>query len=111
MPEEMRFLLDKYPRDEWNAHPEFHEKTRHWLGAYQMFRRVSERVRLDTEAVLNKDIALRDYFGRPSYFGGNLVANLHGHHVGKITATFQSCLLPTHVSMRDLICWNRTMPI
>jgi len=80
MPEEMRFLLDKYPRDEWDAHPGFHEKTRHWLGAHQMFRRVSERVRLDTEAVLNKDIALGDYIGRLSYFGGNLVANLHGHH-------------------------------
>ena len=80
MPEEMRFLLDKYPRDAWDAHPGFHEKTRHWLGAHQMFRRVSERVRLDTEAVLNKDIALGDYVGRLSYFGGNLVANLHGHH-------------------------------
>ena len=80
MPEEMRFLLDKYPRDKWDAHPGFHEKTRHWLGAHQMFRRVSERVRLDTEAVLNKDIALGDYVGRLSYFGGNLVANLHGHH-------------------------------
>jgi hemerythrin-like domain-containing protein len=45
-----------------------------------MFRRVAERVRLDTEAVLNKDIALGDYVGRLSYFGGNLVANLHGHH-------------------------------
>jgi len=80
MPEEMRFLLDKYPRDKWDAHPGFHEKTRHWLGAHQMFRRVSERVRLDTEAVLNKELALGDYVGRLSYFGGNLVANLHGHH-------------------------------
>ena len=58
MPQEMRFLLDSYPRDAWEAHPGFQEKTRHWLGAHQMFRRVAERVRLDTEAVLNKDIAL-----------------------------------------------------
>lgn len=80
MPEEMRFLLETYPRDNWEAHPGFKEKTRHWLGAHQMFRRVAERVRLDTEAVLNKDIALGDYVGRLSYFGGNLVSNLHGHH-------------------------------
>jgi len=80
MPDEMRLLLDTYPRDSWEAHPGFKEKTRHWLGAHQMFRQVAERVRLDTEAVLNKDIALGDYVGRLSYFGGNLVANLHGHH-------------------------------
>lgn len=80
MPDEMRFLLDSYPRATWDAHPGFRDKTRHWLEAHQMFRRVAERVRLDTEAVLNKDIALGDYAGRLSYFGGALVANLHGHH-------------------------------
>lgn len=80
MPQDMRFLLDTYPRDAWNAHPGFKEKTRHWLGAHQMFRRVAERIRLDAEGLLNKDMALDDYAGRLSHFGGNLVANLHGHH-------------------------------
>lgn len=80
MPEEMRFLLDRYPRDSWDAHPGFHEKTRHWLGAHQMFRRVAKRVREDTEVLLNKDMATDDYAARLSYFGGNLVGNLHGHH-------------------------------
>lgn len=80
MPKEMRFLLNQYPRDAWDAHPGFKEKTRHWLGAHQMFRRVSERVRLDAEALLNKDMTLDDYAGRLSFYGGNLVGNLHGHH-------------------------------
>lgn len=80
MPEELRFLLDTYPRDNWEAHPGFKEKTRHWLGAHQLFRRVAERVRLDTEAYLDKNIAIGDYVGRLAYFGGNLVNNLHGHH-------------------------------
>jgi hypothetical protein len=80
MPEEMRFLLETYPRDAWDAHPGFHEKTRHWLAAHQMFRRVAERLRLDTQSVLNKDIALEDYVGRLSFCGGQLVSNLHGHH-------------------------------
>ncbi|MFT4784454.1 MAG: hypothetical protein ACI9IV_002200 [Paracoccaceae bacterium] len=52
----------------------------HWLGARQMFRRLSERIRLDAEGVLNMDIALDAYTGRLSHFGGNLVSNLHGHH-------------------------------
>jgi len=80
MPAEMQFLLDRYPRDSWDSHPGFREKTRHWLGAHQMFRRVAERIRLDTEGLLNKDMALDDYAGRLSHFGGTLVGNLHGHH-------------------------------
>ncbi|WP_171169343.1 MULTISPECIES: hemerythrin domain-containing protein [unclassified Ruegeria] len=80
MPQEMRFLLDQYPRDSWEAHPGFKEKTEHWLGAHEMFRRVAERIRLDTEGVLSNEIGLDDYVGRLSYYGGNLVGNLHGHH-------------------------------
>jgi len=80
MPAEMQFLLDRYPRDSWEAHPGFRKKTRHWLGSHQMFRRVAERIRLDTETVLNNDMALDDYAGGLSYHGGNLVGNLHGHH-------------------------------
>lgn len=80
MPDEWRFLLDTYPRDSWDAHPGFREKTRHWLGAHQMFRRVSRQVHLDAEAYLNRDMPTDDYARRLSYLGGNLVGNLHGHH-------------------------------
>lgn len=80
MPDEMRFLFDQYPRDSWAAHPGFREKTQHWLGAHLMFRRVVERIRLDTETLLDKDMGLDDFAQRLSHFGGNLVSNLHGHH-------------------------------
>ncbi|OAN77135.1 cation-binding protein [Jannaschia sp. EhC01] len=76
----MRFLLNEYPRDRWDAHPGFREKTKHWLGAHQMFRRVAQTIRRDSERLLNKDIPLEDYAGRLSYYGGNMVGNLHGHH-------------------------------
>lgn len=77
---EMQALLREYPRDRWGSHPGFKEKTKHWLGAHRMFRRVAERIRLDTEMVLEKEIAMDDYARRLSYYGGNLVGNLHGHH-------------------------------
>lgn len=80
MPEEIGFLLDQYPRDAWEAHPGFKDKTRHWLGAHQMFRRVSARIRQDAEALLDKGLDVDDYAGRLSHFGGSLVGNLHGHH-------------------------------
>ncbi len=45
-----------------------------------MFRRVAERIRLDTEKLLSSDMGLDDYVGWLSYYGRNLVGNLHGHH-------------------------------
>ena len=80
MPTEMRALLNKYPRDSWDAHPGFKEKTRHWMQAHQMFRRVAEKIREDTEAFLDKDISAEGYAARLAHFGGGLVRNLHGHH-------------------------------
>ncbi|QFT34648.1 hemerythrin domain-containing protein [Roseibium porphyridii] len=80
MPAEMRLLLDDYPRDSWEAHPGFKDKTRHWLGAHQMFRQLGELVRTETELYLAKGRASDDYAGRLSYYGNALVANLHGHH-------------------------------
>lgn len=80
MPSEMEVLLNQYPRDSWDAHPGFKEKTRHWLGAHKMFRRLAERVRLDTETYLDGNSDAADYARRLSYYGGALVGNLHGHH-------------------------------
>ena len=80
MPDEMRILLAQYPRDEWSGHPGFKDKTQQWLAAHQMFRRLSEYVRLDTEQYLNGDKDADDYAARLSYRGNALVGNLHGHH-------------------------------
>jgi len=80
MPPTMRILLDDYPRDSWDAHPGFKEKTKHWLGAHQMFRRLGELVRSETELYLDKSREPDDFAGRLSYYGNALVANLHGHH-------------------------------
>ena len=80
MPHEMQALLRTYPRDSWEAHPGFRDKTRQWLSAHQNFRALAERVRLDTELMLDKDMALDDYTARLSFLGGRLVGNLHGHH-------------------------------
>ncbi len=80
MPSEMQVLLNSYPRDSWDAHPGFKEKTQQWLRAHQMFRRLSEAVRLDTEAFLDRDLSVEDYAGRLAQRGNALIGNLHGHH-------------------------------
>ena len=80
MPEAMRVLLQDYPRDSWQAHPGFHEKTRHWLGAHQMFRQLGELVQCEAETYLDKGRSDDAFAARLSYYGDALVRNLHGHH-------------------------------
>ncbi len=80
MPEDMRFLLNQHPRESWDAHPGFKDKTRQWMQAHQGFRMLAERVRADTELLLDRDMAADDYAARLSFLGGRLVGNLHGHH-------------------------------
>lgn len=80
MPTEMQILLDAYPRDSWEAHPGFRDKTRQWLGAHRMFRQLSASVRQDTETFLDGEKDAEDYAGRLAYRGNALVGNLHGHH-------------------------------
>ena len=80
MPAEMPVLLDSYPRDTWEAHPGFKEKTQHWLGAHQMFRKLGRIIRLETEKYLDKSQDADAFTTRLSYYGDAMVRNLHGHH-------------------------------
>lgn len=80
MPSDMHVLLNSYPHDSWDANPGFKEKTRHWLGAHEMFRRLAKRIRTDAERYLDRKADAEDYAGRLSYYGNALVGNLHGHH-------------------------------
>ena len=80
MPQEMRLLLNRYPRTEWEAHPGFAEKTQGWLRAHQMFRTLAARLREDSEAVLDRNMDPDAYAARLSRYGGALAGNLHGHH-------------------------------
>ena len=88
MPGEMQILLNAYPRDTWDAHPGFKEKTKHWLGAHQMFRQLGEYVRVETERYIDKSRAPDDFAARLSYYGDALVRNLHGHHGWEDTSYF-----------------------
>lgn len=80
MPDEMRLLLQDYPRDTWETHPGFKEKTRNWLAAHQMFRQLADRVRLVSESYLDKDIDADGFARELALYGDALVRNLHGHH-------------------------------
>jgi hypothetical protein len=80
MPSEMQSLLGLYPRDTWDGHPGFRDKTRQWLRAHDGFRHLAASVRKDTEALLEKAMDIEDYASRLAYRGNILIRNLHGHH-------------------------------
>ena len=80
MPADMQVLLGEYPRDSWEGHAGFKDKTRHWLGAHQMFRRLGASLRKDAEHFLDRDMDAQDYAERLSRRGNGMVMNLHGHH-------------------------------
>ena len=40
-PEDLRVLLDRYPRERWDAHANLGEMARFWLSRHAMFRELS----------------------------------------------------------------------
>ena len=80
MPTEMQSFLRTYPRDSWDEHPGFQDKTRQWLRAHEGFRYLSASVRKDTAAFLAKSMDVDNYAEPLAYQGNILIGNLHGHH-------------------------------
>ena len=80
MPIEMQALLATYPRDDWEQHPGFKEKTKNWLRAHQGFRKLAGLIREETEAYIDSEMDADRYADGLSYYGNLLVNNLHGHH-------------------------------
>lgn len=80
MPAEMQILLNTYPRDTWETHPGFREKTENWLGAHKMFRQLGGIITTEVEKYLDRSQGTDDFATRLSYYGDMMVRNLHGHH-------------------------------
>ncbi|MFN3937566.1 MAG: hemerythrin domain-containing protein [Gemmobacter sp.] len=80
MPDALRVLLDEYPRAGWPRHRNFDGLVRFWLERHLMFRRLTEAMATDTEALLERRLDPRMHSARLARFGGIFVSELHGHH-------------------------------
>ena len=80
LPDPLRILLRDYPRDAWEAHPNFGGLVQFWLERHMMFRKLLALLEEDSQAVLDRRLDPQDYAVRLSRFGGMLVNQLHGHH-------------------------------
>jgi hypothetical protein len=80
LPETLRFLLEDYPREGWQADPGFHGLVSFWLDRHMMFRQLMARMTQDTEAFLDGGRDPRDFAQAVARYGGTFVNQLHGHH-------------------------------
>ena len=80
LPEALRVLLAEYPREGWASHANFEGTVAFWLDRHMMFRKISDHLRGDAEAMLDGRIEARAYAGRMAKLAEMLVGQLHGHH-------------------------------
>ncbi len=80
LPDALRALLEEFPRDAWEAHPNFAGLVAFWLERHMMFRQLGEALQSDVEARIDKRLDPMQHKRRLSRYGSMLVQGLHGHH-------------------------------
>ena len=80
LPDALRVLLRDYPREAWEADPNFHGLVSFWLGMHLHFRDALGAMRRDAEALLDRRLDPLAWAPRLARTGGGFVQHLHGHH-------------------------------
>lgn len=80
LPDALRVLLDEYPRDAWETHPEFGQLTQFWLHKHLTFRKLLAMLTDEAQGALDGKLAVETHAARVSRLGGMLYGDLHGHH-------------------------------
>lgn len=80
LPEAMRILLAEYPREAWEADPNFSGLVAFWLHMHQGFRQGLAVMREDAEKLLDGTLEREAFGPRLARVGGQFVEHLHGHH-------------------------------
>ena len=78
LPDDLQTLVRAFPRAEWRAR--IGPFTAFYLERHELFRRMSERLRTETEAALDGAIAPQRHAAMVSRLGGQFLTGLHGHH-------------------------------
>lgn len=80
LPDAIRVLLDEYPREAWEADPNFSGLIRFWLDRHLMFRRLVGVMRDETGQALDAELEPRVFAAHLSRYGSMFTSELHGHH-------------------------------
>ncbi|MFN4271513.1 MAG: hemerythrin domain-containing protein [Aliihoeflea sp.] len=80
LPDDLRYLLEKYPRESWDSHPNVHGMAQMWLQRHGMFRELGGIL---TGAIADYREGRTDARQFAQFFAPRLnffLGNLDGHH-------------------------------
>ncbi|KFB10100.1 hemerythrin domain-containing protein [Nitratireductor basaltis] len=80
LPSDLRYLIDKYPREVWQGHENLGEMARFWLQRHDMFRELSAMLRSSLVDFREDRLDVEAFAG---FFAPRLrffLQQLHGHH-------------------------------
>ena len=80
LPEDLKLLLEKYPRESWQGHPNIEGTARFWLSRHDMFRELgnalAEALRQEREGQVDTQAFKQWFVPRLGFF----LNELNGHH-------------------------------
>ena len=88
LPAEFQLVLADYPRTGWPDHRDFNGLAGFWLDRHLAFRQTLQRLTLDAEARLDRNLAPDAYAQRLVRQGSGLLSDLVGHHQIEDTSYF-----------------------
>jgi len=80
LPDALRVLLADYPREGWQADPNFRGLVEFWLDRHLMFRKLLNLMQSETALLLDRQSEPAHFAKRLSHYGSRFVGDLHGHH-------------------------------
>ncbi len=81
LPDALRVLLESYPRDAWEADPNFSGLIRFWLDRHLMFRKLTATMATEAEQALDGELSPDVFAAHLSRYGSMFMGELHGHHM------------------------------
>jgi hemerythrin HHE cation binding domain-containing protein len=79
-PEDLRVLITRFPREQWEGHANLGEMARFWLARHAMFRELSANIEQVTASFLNGGVTAADFPGQLVPRLQFLLSQLNVHH-------------------------------
>ena len=81
LPDELRVLLESYPRLGWASDPNLGPLAQFWLHRHELFRRMTERLHEDAVAFAQNRLEVKPFIHHLAEIGGFFINQLHEHHM------------------------------
>ena len=88
LPSELKTFLLKYPRPDWETHPNFNKFSEFWLRRHQMFRELGGHLISLSQSMLDRNIDEKEYQRQLFRFSEFTLQQLHIHHMMEDTYFF-----------------------